>query len=72
MLIKKENSDYNPDLLESNENARYVEIKDRQGINNEFHKAFQRSCAKQDIDDSSEAIQDFLGSGNDTKPSEQG
>ena len=70
MLIKKEKSEYNPNLPESNENARYIEIKDHQGINNKFHKAFQKIYSKQDVDDSSEAIQDFLDSGNDTKPSE--
>ena len=35
------------------------------------HRAFQKIYAKQENDDdSSEAIQDFLGSGHDTKPSE--
>ena len=43
MLIMKENSEYSPDLPESDENARYVEIKDRQGINDDIHKAFQKS-----------------------------
>ena len=66
MLIKKENPDYNPDLPESYENARFIEIKDCRGINDEFHKAFQKIYAKQVVDDSSEAIQDFLDSGNST------
>ena len=51
--------------------VKQIEIKDRQGINDEFHRAFQKIYAKQDnVDDSSEAIQDFLDSGNDTRPSE--
>jgi len=53
MLIKKENSDYNPDLPETDEDARYSKIKNRQGINDEFHKAFQKIYAKQDVDESS-------------------
>ena len=48
-----------------------IEIKDHQGITDEIHKAFQKIYAKQEnVDDSTEAIQDFLGSGNDTEPSE--
>ena len=44
--------------------------KDRQGINDEFHRAFQKIYAKQEnVDDSTEAIQDFLNSGDDTLPS---
>ena len=70
MLTKKKNSEYNPYLPEINENTRYIKIKDCQWINDEFHKAFQKIYAKQDVDDSSEAIQDFLDSGNDKKPSE--
>ena len=50
---------------------KYTEVTDRQGINEEFYKAFQKIYAKQNVDDSSEAIQDFLRSGNDTLPSEQ-
>ena len=46
MLIKKENIDYNPNLPESDENERYTEITDRQGINEEFHKALQKIYAK--------------------------
>ena len=52
------------------ENARYIEIKEYQGINDEFHKAFKKIHAKQDVEDSSEVIQDFLDYSNDTKPSE--
>ena len=65
MLIKKENIDYNPNLPESDENSKYTEVTDRQGINKEFHKAFHKICAKQNVDDSPEAIQDFVGSGNE-------
>ena len=32
MLIKKENTNYNPNLPESDENARYTEVTDRQRI----------------------------------------
>ena len=45
-------------------------ITDRQGINDEFHQAFQKIYSKQEVEDSSEAIQEFLDSGGDTKPSE--
>ena len=71
MLVKKDNPEFNPNIPESQDNVKQIEIKDRQGINDEFHRAFQKICAKQDnVDDSSEAIQDFLDSGNDTRPSE--
>ena len=43
MLIKKENTNYNPNLPESDENVRYTEVTDRQGINEEFYKAFQKN-----------------------------
>ena len=40
------------------------------GINDEFHRAFPKNYAKQEnVDDSTEAIQDFLNSGDDTLPS---
>ena len=42
MLIKKENIEYNPNLPGSDEKARYTDVKDRQGINEEFHKAFKK------------------------------
>ena len=42
MLIKKENPNYNPDLQESEENARHIEITNRQGINDEFHKKIRQ------------------------------
>ena len=63
MLVKKENANYNPNLPESQENVKHIEVKGRQGINDEFHNVFQKIYAKQEnVDDSSEAIQDFLGS----------
>ena len=71
ILTKKENIDYNPNLPESDENSKYTEVTDRQGINEKLHKAFQKNYAKQKINDSSEAVQDFLGIGKDTMPSEQ-
>ena len=70
MLIKKENPNYNPDLQEREENARHIEITDHQEKNEEFHKAFQIIYAKHDVDDNSEAIQDFLDSGNNSRSSE--
>ena len=70
MLIKKENVDYKPNLPESDENRRYTEVTDRQGIIEDFYKAYQKTYAKQNVDDRSEDMQDFLGSGNDTMPSE--
>ena len=45
--------------------SRHIKITNLQGINDEFHKAFQKIYKKQDVDDSSEAIQDFLDSGDD-------
>ena len=44
-------------------------ITDCQSFNNEFQKAFQQIYMKQEVDDSSEAIQEFLDSDNDNKPS---
>ena len=70
-LVKKENTEFNPNLPESHDNAKHNDIRDRQGINDEINRAFQKIYAKQDnVDDSTEAIQDFMGSGNDTRPSE--
>ena len=70
MFVKKENTDFKPNLPESQDNLKHVEIKDRQGINDEFHRAFQKIYARQEnVDDSTEAIQDFLNSGDDTLPS---
>ena len=42
-------------------------ITDRQGINDEFHQALKKIYSKQDVEDSSEAIQEFLDRGGDTK-----
>ena len=70
MLVKKENTEFNPDLPESQDNPKHVEIKDSQGSNDEFHRDFQKFYAKEENDDdSTEAIQDFLNSGDDTLPS---
>ena len=70
MLVKKENTEFNPNLPEGHDNSKHVEIKDRQGINDEHHGVFQKIYAKQEnVDDTSEAIQDFQGSGNDTEAS---
>ena len=47
--------------MEENEaNSRYTTVVDPQGIIDEFHKAFQKIYKNQDVDHSSEAIQDFL------------
>ena len=32
MLVKKENTNYNPNLPESQENAQHIEVKDHQGV----------------------------------------
>ena len=45
-------------------------ITDRQSINDEFHSVLQEIYSKQEVDNSSEAIQEFLDSDGDTKPSE--
>ena len=47
-----------------------MQITNWQGINDEFHQAFQKIYSKQDVGDSSEAVQEFLDSGGDTRPSE--
>ena len=70
ILLNKGNPNYDPTKAESEENSRLVPITDRQGINDEFHQAFQKIYNKQDVEDSSEAIQEFLDSGGDPKPSE--
>ena len=49
MLVKKENTNYNPNLQESQENAKHIEVKDRQGNNDEFHKAFQKSMLNKNM-----------------------
>ena len=68
-LLNKDNPNYEPTKAESKENFRLMPITDRQDINDEFHQAFQKIYSKQDIEDSSEAIQEFLDSGFDTKKS---
>ena len=35
MLIKRENTEFNPNLPESHDNLKHIEIKDRQRINDE-------------------------------------
>ena len=42
---------------------------DSHSINDEFNQAFQQIYSKQEVEDSSEAIQEFLDSGGNTKPS---
>ena len=68
--MNKVNPYYDPTEAETDGNTRLVPITDRQGINDEFRQAFQKIYNKQDVEDSSEAIQEFLDSGGDTKPSE--
>ena len=60
----------NPTIEENDRNPRLTPITDRQGINDEFHQAFQKIYSKQEVEDSPKAIQEFLDSGGDTKPSE--
>ena len=36
MLVKKENTEFNSNLAESQDNPKHIEIKDRQGITDEF------------------------------------
>ena len=62
IFLNKDNPNYDPAKAESNEHSRLVPITDRQGINDEFHQAFQKIYNKQDVEDSSEAIQKFLDS----------
>ena len=64
------NPNYDPTKVESEENSWLMPITDCQGINDEFHQAFQKIYSKQDVEDNSEAIQEFLVSKGDTKPSE--
>ena len=66
ILLNKANPNFDPTMAESNENPRLMPITDRQGINDEFHQAFQKIYSKQDVEDSSEAIQEFLDSFGDT------
>ena len=70
ILLNKDNPNYDPTKAENDGNTRLVPITDCWGINDEFHQAFQKIYSKQDIEDSSEEIQEFLDSGGDTKPLE--
>ena len=70
ILLNNSNPNFDPSMAESNENPRSVPITDRQDINDEFHQAFQKVYSKQNVEDSSKAIHEFLDSGGDTKPSE--
>ena len=44
--------------------------KAKKSYNDEFHQTFQKIYSKQEVEDSSEAIQEFLDSGGYTKPLE--
>ena len=70
ILLNKTNPNFDPTIEENDRNPRLMPITDRQGINDEFHQAFQKIYSKQEVEDSPEAIQEFLDSGGDTKPSE--
>ena len=70
ILLNKNNPYHDPTKVESSENSRLVPITDYQSINDVFHQAFKKIYSKQEVQDSSEAIQEFLDSGGDTKPSE--
>ena len=67
--MNKNNPNHDPSKEESEENPRLVPITDCQSINDEFHRAFQKLYNKQEVEDSFEAIQEFLYSGGDNKPS---
>merc|ERR1711872_1075772 len=70
ILLNKSNPNFDPTQEENDGNPRLMPITERQGINDEFHQAFQKIYSRQEVDDSSEAIQDFLDSSGDTRPSE--
>ena len=70
ILLNKDNPNYDPTKAESDGNTRLVPVTDRQGINDEFHQPFQNIYNKQDVEDSSKAIKEFLDSDGYTKPSE--
>ena len=69
ILLNKDNPNYDPTKAETDENTLLVPITDHQGINDKFHQAFQKIYIKQEVEDSSDAIQEFLYSGGDNKPS---
>ena len=52
-------------MEESETNPKYITVMDQQGVNEEFHEAFQKINRKRDVDDSSEAIEEFLDSDDD-------
>ena len=62
ILLNKVNPNYDPTKAENDGNTRLVQITDIQGINDEFHQAFQKIYSKQDVEDSSEAIKECLDS----------
>ena len=70
MKLKKNNPIYDPSKEESEENPRLLSLTDRQSINDEFRKTFQKIYSKLEVEDNSGAIQEFLDIGGDTKPSE--
>ena len=63
ILLTKDSPNYNPSREERKENPRLVPITICQSIDDEFHKAFQKIYNKQEVEDSSEAVQEFLDSG---------
>ena len=59
-MINKKNQDYDRNKEESKNIPKHATFTDHQGFNDEFNSAFQMNYKKQDIDDISEAIKDFL------------
>ena len=49
ILLNKVNPNYDPNKAESEENSRLMPITGHQGINDEFHQAFQKIYNKQDV-----------------------
>ena len=62
MLLNEENPNFVPFPLKeaSKNNPKIMPITEGEGINNEFCKPFQKICSKQDVEDNSTAIQEFL------------
>ena len=56
ILLNKVHPNYDPTKAVSDENTRLVPITDRQGINDEFHQAFQNIYSKQEVNDNSESF----------------
>ena len=67
--MNKNNPNYDTLKEENEENPRLVPITDRQSITDEFHEAFQKIYSKHKVEDNFEAVQEFLDSGGNTKPS---